>query len=935
MKPWREIAKPHPDVLAGTFLQSDFAADISQVVNGTAPDEYLNPEAFYARTYVTEGMKQLLVTVAQRLSGKGGDPVIELKTNFGGGKTHTLLAVYHLAKYEGAAADLPGIADVLKSAKVKDVPSAKVAVIDGNALAPNQPLKQGGISIRTLWGNLAWQLLGATGYAKVAESDAAGTSPGKAIIESILRDAGPCVILMDELVAYYRQFGGDGALAGGTYESNISFAQALTEAVKGVPQAIMLVSLPSSDTEVAGTFGRVALETLEKTFGRVNAIWRPVSAEEGFEIVKRRLFEKVDDVAAVEETCQAFTSYYHEKRDSLPSVVQDGTWPDLMRQCYPIHPEVFNRLYEDWSTLQNFQKTRGVLQYMAIVINRLWQMGTDEPLIMPASIPLCDSTVANKSTQFLPNGWAVIIDREIDGAQSQPIRIDSGDPHLGALHAAVRVARTIFLGSAASTAEQAVRGIERKHVLLGCAVPGQELSFYEDALHKMRERLQFLFCHDERYWYDTRPNLSRTMLEYKGRVKSAAVMDCLEGAIRSKWGAPGGIAGLHVFEDHGAVPDDITDGIRVVVLPLEVSYTKATEKQTFEAARKYVDRCGTVARMRKNRIVFLAADLGVTRRIEDQCRIMLAWRMVKEGITAGAINVTKQEESQVQASFVQSDTMLKGLIGECFKYLLVPEQVGNGIGFVARKMMVASAMMLGDVVRQTLENNEYMVKAWAPQFMKTTLAEYYFKDGVTEVATRKVWQDMATYLYFPRLASASVFCETVRQGIEAGLFGYSRGKADDGKYVAFVYGENPGMPGISDTEWIIKDTAANAYKATLTGGNPNPGGGGDKNGGGVGGGGSNGNGGSGTGNKTGGDSVPPPTAAKRKFVGEVHIDASTGTSKISEVVDEVISHLSNAGVNVKVTFTIEAKGVNPFMPNLVRTVGENAHNLNFARAEFS
>ena len=220
-----------------------------------------------------------------------------------------------------------------------------------------------------------------------------------------MREAGPCVILMDELVAYYRQFNAAEKLSGGTYESNLSFAQALTEAVKGAPQAMLLVSLPASEREAGGDFGYKALMDLQHTFGRVNAIWRPVSAEEGFAIVKRRLFDKIEDVAAVDETCKTFVDYYHEKRDSLPPDVQDGSFPERMRQCYPIHPEVFMRLYEDWSTLENFQKTRGALQYMAIVINRLWGSGTDEPLILPSSIPLCDTAVANKSTQFLPSGW--------------------------------------------------------------------------------------------------------------------------------------------------------------------------------------------------------------------------------------------------------------------------------------------------------------------------------------------------------------------------------------------------------------------------------------------------------------------------------------------------------------------------------------------------
>lgn len=935
MKPWREVAKPHKDVLEGTFLQSDFAADLTQVVNGTAPDEYRSPEAFYERTYVTEGMKQLLVTVAQRLNGRGGDPVVELKTNFGGGKTHTLLAVYHMATYEGSTANLQGMSDVLSAAQVESVPHARVAVIDGNALAPNQPLKQGGLSIRTLWGNLAWQLLGPEGYAKVADSDAAGTSPGKGILESLLKDAGPCVVLMDELVSYYRQFGSGGALAGGTYESNISFAQALTEAVKSAPQAMMLVSLPSSDTEAAGTFGRTALVTLEKTFGRVNAIWRPVTAEEGFEIVKRRLFEKIEDTAAVEETCQEFASYYHEKRDSLPPYIQEGIWTDRMRQCYPIHPEVFIRLYEDWSTLPNFQKTRGVLQYMAIVINSQWKTGSDEPLIMPASIPLCDTAVANKSTQFLPNGWGVIIDREIDGVESQPVRIDVSDPHLGAIHAAVRVARTIFIGSAASTAEQTVRGIARKQILLGCAIPGQELSFYEDALHKMRERLQYLFSSDDRYWYDTRPNLTRTMNEYKGRIKQKDVREALEMALKNKWGSPSCIAGLHVFADDGEVPDDIVDGIRVVVLPLVSSYSKATESHTFDAARVYVNKCGTVARMRKNRLVFLAADLSMVGRIEDQCRTLLAWRAVRDAIMGGSINVTKQEDAQVQAFIAQSDTMLRGLICECFKYLLVPEQAGNDIGFVVRKMNVASVSLLGDAVCKTLEDNEDILRVWAPRFMKSDLAQYYFKNGCHEVSTRKIWQDMASYLYFSRLVSAAAFCETVRQGVASGLFGYARDKGVDGCYSVFAFGNNPMAIGVSDNELIVRDKEAAEYKASLTGditsddviddgpGNL-AGGSGDAI-----------NGGQGQGIGPGGKPASLPTAAKRKFIGEARVDVSNGSSKIGEIVDEVISHLSASGANVKVTLSIEAKNVNPFTPILVRTVSENSNNLGFSRAEFS
>lgn len=922
MKPWREVARPHADVLAGTFVQSDFAADLMRVVDGTAPDEYRNAEQFYERTYVTEGMKQLLMTVAQRLNGRGGDPVIELKTNFGGGKTHTLLAVYHLATYAGAKSELSGVADVLQSAGVHDVPATKVAVIDGNAIAPNQPIREGGHVIRTLWGNLAWQLLGPDGYAKIAESDKAGTSPGKALIEEIVRDASPCVILMDELVAYYRQFNVAEKISGGTYESNVSFAQALTEAVKGVPQAILLVSLPSSDTEAAGTFGRLALETLEKTFGRVNAIWRPVSAEEGFAIVKRRLFDRIEDSTAVEETSKAFVNYYHEKRDSLPVDVQNGTFPDLMRQCYPIHPEVFNRLYEDWSTLPNFQKTRGVLQYMAIVINRLWESETDEPLILPASIPLCDTAVANKSTQFLPNGWGVIIDREIDGATASPVRIDDGDSRLGLIHATVRVARTIFMGSAASTAGQAVRGIERKRILFGCGVPGQDLSFYEDALVKMREQLQYLFIQDERYWYDTRPNLSRTMIEYKARLTEGEVQDHIESVVRGKWGAPGGIAEVHVFSDHDNVPDDIVDGVRVVVLPMDYAYCKQTEKRTFDLVRRYLDRHGPQPRMRKNRLLFLAADFATKGQLDDTCRIALAWHKVRNAINTNAINATKQEETQVEAFERNAEQVLKGLIGGCFKHLIEPVQEGsNDVVLEIRSVQSAPSEMLGDAVKRTLDQGECIVRTWAAQFLKGILDQYYFKDGVTEVSSRRVWQDMASYLYFPRIVSASVFCETLRVGVTEGRFGYARGKASDGSYIAFAYGTNPGAVGVSDVELIIKDAVAQSYQAARTepvppvqpsDPTPNP-----------------------TITPVPGPTSPLPTPAKKRFVGAITVDVSHDVSSIQQVVDEVVSHFTGTGAKVKMKIEIEANNINTFPPSLVRTVSENAHALNFVRAEFS
>ncbi|HCM73584.1 MAG TPA: hypothetical protein DIS87_05535, partial [Armatimonadetes bacterium] len=284
MKPWREVAHPHPDVLEGTFQQSEFAADITAVRTGNATKEYQDAASFFERTFITEGMRLLLTSVAKRLNGQGGDPVIQLQTAFGGGKTHTMLAVYHLATRSCPIKDLVGVPALLDQAGITDVPKSRIAVLDGTNLAPGQPWKQSAQTINTLWGELAWQLGGETGFSLVKDADANGTSPGKDVLKTLLERHAPCVVLIDELVAYIRQFPDSQQISGGSYDSNLSFVQALTEAAKLVPNALLLASLPESEVEAGSSKGQAALAALEKTFSRVQALWKPVATEEAFEI---------------------------------------------------------------------------------------------------------------------------------------------------------------------------------------------------------------------------------------------------------------------------------------------------------------------------------------------------------------------------------------------------------------------------------------------------------------------------------------------------------------------------------------------------------------------------------------------------------------------------------------------------------------------------
>ena len=382
LTPWREIIVPHKDVASESFVQAEYAADLSSVEAGDADPEYQDPRLFFSRTYITEGLRDLLTGAARRLSGEGGDPVIELQTNFGGGKTHSMIALYHLAS--GVDTDeLPGVADVLTEEGVTLPGGVARAVLVGQMISPATPKRVGGgIRLHTLWGHLAYQLGGREGYDIVRADDIAGTNPGAAL-KTLFKRFGPAVVLIDEWVAYARQLrdgsgggitsgdgtttgggsttgGGGGRLPGGDFDTQFTFAQALTEAAAAMPDVVVLISIPASDVEVGGPRGRTALEKLKNVVARKAAQWQPASPDESFEIVRRRLFEPIPhDRARVRDgVIRAFFDMYRADDTAFPSGVGEAEYRRRMELCYPIHPELFDRLFDDWSALDKFQRTR-------------------------------------------------------------------------------------------------------------------------------------------------------------------------------------------------------------------------------------------------------------------------------------------------------------------------------------------------------------------------------------------------------------------------------------------------------------------------------------------------------------------------------------------------------------------------------------------------
>ena len=673
LKPWREIAVPHEDVLKGTFQQAEFAADLSRVHAGTATGEYQNPALFFQRTFITEGMRLLLDSVVKRLSGKGGDPVIQLQTAFGGGKTHTMLAVYHLAKGEVPASDLQGVAAILDAAQITEIPRARIAVLDGIKSSPNQPIKRDGQVVRTLWGDLAWQLGGAEGYALVADADTSGTSPGKAVLETLLARCAPCVILIDELVAYVRQFEEGKALTGGTFDSNLSFVQALTEALKAVPTAVLLASLPESDKEAGSQRGVKALEALAHYFGRVQALWKPVATEEAFEIVRRRLFASINDKLAMESVCRAFADFYTANRDDFPQETQESRYFERLVHAYPIHPEVFDRLYEDWSTLDNFQRTRGVLKMMAKVIHRLWKDGNNDPLIMPGSLPLYDADVRNEVIYYLPQGWDPVLERDVDGERAETTEIENKDTRFG------------------QRAGLPPRG--------AFGVPGQRAQHHEpagarsgartrDAWHRSARPasrpVQGCTCAGSVTGCTTSITPTTASGSTRGptcgaRWKSASAasrtkrMCSLPSAsVCSAAFASGVFGGIHVFTDSGDVPDDWA--LRLVVLPPDAAFSKSGQSLAIDRATEILKKRGDQPRFKQNRLIFLAADYDSVSRLKDHVRSYLAWRSIVADYKDNRIVLDNLMAKQASASLEQAEETVRRMIRETYKWIVAPMQ---------------------------------------------------------------------------------------------------------------------------------------------------------------------------------------------------------------------------------------------------------------------
>jgi predicted AAA+ superfamily ATPase len=933
LKPWREIVMPHPDVASGRYQQAEFAADLSQVHRGEATPEYQEPREFFRRTYLTEGLRHLLTGALRRLSGASADPVVQLQTNFGGGKTHSMLALYHL--FAGIpVAELPGLEPVLAEVDGVTLPQKPPAVLVGTALSPAQPrTKPDGTVVHTLWGELAWQLLGAPGFARIAAADAAGVSPGSDLLRELLQAAAPCLVLIDEWVAYVRMLYGKDSLPGGSFDANLTFAQALCEAVRAVPRALLVASIPASDIEIGGEGGRRALERLQNVFSRMDSPWRPASAEEGFEIVRRRLFEPLTDPklhTARDAVVRAFGGLYRSQPAAFPAECREGAYERRLTAAYPIHPEVFDRLYNDWSTLDTFQRTRGVLRLMAAVIHTLWERDDRSLMILPASVPIDASAVQAELTRYLEDSWVPVLESDVDGPHALPLTLDRDNPNLGRYSACRRVARTVYIGSA-PTLRTANRGIDDRRITLGCAQPGESVATFSDALRRLSSQATYLYTDGQRSWYDTQPSVTRLARDRAAQLDRDAVLDEIKRRVRDEQRNRGTFARVHACPTASAEVPDERD-TRLVILSPETPHSARTEDSPARlAAAQMLDMRGTSPRVYRNTLALLAADRTRLDELEQAIRDYLAWRSIED--ERETLNLDAFQTKQTQTKRQDADETIRQRLPETYQWLLVPEQITPDAPLTWREIRLQGDGALAVRAARKLENEGLLLTEYAPSLLRLELDRVPLWRG-DHVKVQQLAEDFAQYLYLPRLHSPALLIQAIEAGLrlltwEQDTFAYAdlydvqqaryRGLcAGRGSTVRLdaaavliqpavarrqLDAETPPVPALPtappDAEAAHEEASAPYVPSAPSRAALRP--------------------------------RPQPTA----FYGTVPLDALRLGREAGRIGEEVLQHLAGLlHAEVEVTLEIRAKVPDGVPEHVVRTVTENCRTLRFTTQEF-
>ncbi len=711
MKPFTQIAIPHEDVAEGRLTMDVFAADLWQVVQNRAPVDYQDPDLFFRKTFITEGLNNILEIARARLEGRSGDSLIQLQTPFGGGKTHTLIALYHKAKEW----------------------NAEVVVIDGTALTPQE---------NRLWEEIEKQL---TGSVRLTKGDIA---PGKEKLVELLSNNAPVLILMDEVLEYITKAAGikvgDSNLAAQTF----AFIQELTGAVATVGNALLVLTLPSSVLEHYDETAERIFQQLQKVTGRVEKIYTPVRDDEIEQVIRKRLFSRIDEQEA-KAVVDAFVEY--AKSEGLLSGSNAAVYRKKFLGSYPFKPEVIDVLYKQWGSFPTFQRTRGVLRLLSMVVRGLLEKNI--PYIRLGDFDLSNEELRRELVKHIGQEWDSIIAQDITDATSGAKRVDQD---LGTSYRAYRlgtvVSTTIFMMSFSGRGE---RSVGDREIKIGAAHPEITSSVIDTTINKLKERLFYLS--DEGLFFANQPNLNRILVSREENVTDDAVFqqerEVLTKHIRGSYG-------LRVYV-HPKFSKDLPDTRE---LKLAILNSKEPQSDFFEAY-------GEIPRVYRNTLIFLCVDENQREVFYQYLRKLIALRSI-EGDKS--LKLTEGQKKEVKSKLKNYEHREYEELRKYYRRLFLPAK--DGLKEIDFGLPTFGESFLDKEVYKFLRDEGKILEKISPMVLKN---RYLSDRGYVEIV--KLYE---AFLKTPgelRLVSEAALVEGIRKGVQEGIFGLGYMEGDTPK----------------------------------------------------------------------------------------------------------------------------------------------------------
>jgi len=918
LKPWRDVAIPHRDVLESRFKQSEFAADLTAVDLEKASEEYQDANSFYRITFLTEGMRKVLSLAAERLSGEGGEPVVLLQTAFGGGKTHTMLSILHMASV-AKPRELDGLDGVVSEQVAAKWKPAKRYVLVGTGLGAKQrQSRDDEPPLYTPWGVMAWRLAGQAGLDMVAEAERERAAPGSEVLVKLLSAAAPCLILFDELVAYAR------VLYERDFSHFLNFIQSLTEAAKMVPGALVVGSLIESEVEAGNDAGVEALRRLSKIFGRVQSGWIPASMNESYEIIRRRLFQELDEEGKKARTATVgeFHKLYVNSKSEFPSEASEAAYKATLALAYPIHPELFHQLSATWGPLERFQKTRGVLRLMANVIYALWRREDQSPLILPSSLPLTDERVRAGVLDPLQGQYASILDAEVEGDQARPQQIEARRTGYGKAQAMTRAARAVFIATAPQGGVGNV-GITGPRLRLSCATPADQINIFGDALRELSETSAYLYRDGDRYWFATTPTLNRLAAD-KAQALEERQVDAAIAVVLQDDKPKGNFSRVHAALDDPTGTDDVPT-LGLVILDARAPHSRNAESKALAQAADVLERRGSGQRLYRNTLLFAAAEEGRLTEARSAVRKWIAWRdIVKEA--DGGLQLPPAQKSEAVRKERESHDAAKRAVRNAWTQLLAPtkpdtdgESAAKGYELHASPIQNAGDRSIAEAAYDKAVRDGSVAEKLGGKILELQLNRVIGDND--HIAVRDLVDWTARYVHMKRIRDEAALARAVEELVASMDGGYALASGYDaasGRYLGVKLNAGVFVDLRSDVLLVRRERALKDVVKEEQGASASQDGG--------------------AGAVPIGDDAPPTTStAKRptKFYGTISLDPTRPGPVVAQVAQSVLAELARSGgAKIKVRIDIEAEQTSGFADDVVEVVRANSQTLKFDESGF-